>query len=162
MAGVVKVGQRAPDFVLPNESGREIRLGERLADGPVMLVFYPGDFTPVCTRQLRGYRDRYAEFADLGIQILGISDDPVARHEKFCHAESFPFPLLADPTRRVIDLFSGTSLFSGGRARRANYVIARDGRVLYVHIEPIALTHRKAKELLRALYKLKRRGWLPR
>jgi peroxiredoxin Q/BCP len=158
MAHKPGLGDAAPDFTLPDEEGRPVRLSEALALGPVMLVFYPGDFTPVCTKQLCSYRDDWSLFSRFQLQLLGISDDPVEKHRLFRDAQRLPFPLLADPERRVISLYSGASLLAGGRANRANYIISRDGLIRYAHTELIAVTRRKPEELLLALEKLQARG----
>lgn len=160
MATHIQVGDQAPLFTLPDEQGQPVSLGQVLAQGPVMLVFYPGDFTPVCTRQLCSYRDDWSGFQRFGLQILGISDDPVEKHEKFRRAQSLPFPLLADPDKVVIHQYSGAGLLSGGRARRANYILSADGVVRYVHIETLALTRRKPEELIQVLEGLQQRGLL--
>lgn len=157
-SGAIQIGQKAPDFTLPNQDGQPLSLYETLEQGPVMLVFYPGDFTSVCTAQLCSYRDQYAEFRDFGLELLGISDDPVDKHKDFQTQKKFPFPLLADPEHVVIDQFSGSSKLTLGHANRSNYIIAQDGTVLYAHIEPIAVMHRDTTELLTTLKTLKDDG----
>ena len=82
MATHPDVGEIAPDFTLPSTQG-EITLSKRLADGAVLLVFYPGDDTPVCTKQLCDYRDNLAVFADLGVQVVALNPQSMASHEKF-------------------------------------------------------------------------------
>lgn len=156
----VKPGDTAPDFTLPDETGAPVRLYDLLDASPVMLVFYPGDFTPVCTKQLCSYRDRWADFQRFDLSILGISDDPVDKHASFRSAKSLPFPLLSDPTKHTIKRYSGSGLLSGGRANRANYIIGQDRVVRYAHVETVALTRRKPGELLDALEDLTRRGVL--
>lgn len=145
-----KVGDRAPDFTLPDEAGNRVSLYEELDSGPVMLVFYPGDFTPVCTRQLCSYGDRYQEFRDLGIRIFAISDDPVDRHREFRRQKQLPFPLLSDVDQEVIDQFGGSGWLSGGGAHRANFLIDEEGTIGYAHVEKLSVFHRGADELLEA------------
>lgn len=147
----LEVGDRAPEFELPDASGRPVRLSQALKRGPVLLVFYPGDFSPVCTRQLCGYRDGYARFESLGVQMLGISDDTIDKHRRFTEEHKFPFALLADPQREVIDAYAGTGMMSGGRAHRANFLVGQDGRLAYVFVEKVSLFHRGADELFEAV-----------
>lgn len=150
MASRVEVGQKAPDFELPDQDGQPVRLSEVLRQGPVMLVFYPGDFSPVCTRQLCSYRDHYEEFRELGFQILGISDDPVERHARFRQRQSLPFSLLSDRDHQVIDEYTGSGLLSAGGANRGNFLFDTDQVVRYAHVEKIGLFRRKPEELLEA------------
>ena len=150
MGSNIDVGDHAPDFTLPDHQGNERTLSEELENGPVMLVFYPGDFTPVCSRQLCSYRDSYDEFAELGITILGISDDPTDSHREFRDKKSFPFPLLSDPDHEVIDRYGGAGLLSAGSAHRANYIIDSDGIVRYAHVEKLGVFYRDADEMLDA------------
>ncbi|MBA2662109.1 MAG: peroxiredoxin [Bradymonadaceae bacterium] len=158
--GAVKRGQKAPDFTLPDQDDNPVRLYDVLERGPVMVIFYPGDFTPVCTAQLCSYRDQYAAFRDFGLELLGISDDPVSKHQHFRTKQSLPFALLADPEHKVVDLYSGSSVFSSGRANRANYIIGKDATVLYAHVETISTMHRTSEDILVALGELKAAGKL--
>ena len=90
-----KVGDSAPDFTLPGTGGRDYTLSEYRGQ-PVVVVFYPGDETPVCTKQLNTYNDDLARFENLGAQVLAISPQDMASHERFAAKYSFEFPLLAD------------------------------------------------------------------
>jgi peroxiredoxin Q/BCP len=158
MARKPEIGDKAPDFTLPDEDGQPRRLYDALERGPVMLVFYPGDFTPTCTKQLCEYRDEFGDFLQLGLQILGISDDAVEKHHSFKQAKSLPFPLLADPDHKAIDLYCGRSLLAGMRSSRANYIISKDGVIRYAHDELVAITYRKADDLLERAKGLKKQG----
>ncbi|MFM7899308.1 MAG: peroxiredoxin, partial [Actinomycetota bacterium] len=91
----IGVGDRAPDFTLPGTGGASHSLAQ-YRGGPVVLVFYPGDNTPVCTKQLCKYNDELAQFTGLSAQVLGISTQSVESHEKFATKHGFRFPLLAD------------------------------------------------------------------
>ncbi|RVU42453.1 peroxiredoxin [Lujinxingia sediminis] len=147
----LEVGDRAPEFELPDASGRPVRLSQTLERGPVLLVFYPGDFSPVCTRQLCSYRDSYERFVSLGVQMLGISDDTIDKHRRFTEEHHFPFSLLADPQREVIDAYAGTGMMSGGRAHRAYFLVGQDGRLAYIFVEKVSVFYRGADELFDAL-----------
>ncbi|MEJ7721173.1 MAG: peroxiredoxin [Ilumatobacteraceae bacterium] len=100
----VGVGDRAPDFELPGTSGERHSLSQ-FAGRPVVLVFYPGDDTPVCTRQLTSYNDGLGRFDGLGATVLGISPQDIDSHERFAAKHGFSFPLLADTDKSVASLY---------------------------------------------------------
>ncbi len=160
MARQIQVGDKAPPFTLLDANGQQHSLTDSLVQGPVMLVFYPGDFTPVCTKQLCSYRDDYSSFQAYGIQILGISSDPVEKHQAFHARKSFPFAILSDPDCKVIDQYCGTSRLTPGRSRRANFVVSKDGMVRYAHIERVAVFFRKSEGVLSAVERLQQQGML--
>ncbi len=153
-----EVGQKAPAFTLMTETGDAFSILTALQAGPVLLVFYPGDFTPVCTKQLCGYRDGHDEFARLGVQVVGISADDSGKHQRFKAQYVFPFPLLTDPGKRLAKSLGLTSKFMFGAVSRANVIIARDGTVLYKQVEAVALTYRSSGEILKVLAELKASG----
>ncbi len=142
------IGKRAPDFSLHDHNDKLISASQLWAKGPLMLVFYPGDFSPVCTKQLCSYSDQLPDFGGLGLTILGISDNSVAAHKSFVDKYKFTFSLLSDPNKRVAKLFDTTSLMMFGAVSRAVFVISRGGLVLYRYVEPTILTHRKPAELV--------------
>jgi len=128
---LLKPGDAAPDFTLPDEVGRPVNLTALLATGPVALVFYPGDFTPVCTREVCMVRDRHGDLAAAGINVLGISADSVESHERFRSQHRLTFPLLADVDKAVYRAYGALGLFGFG-TRRVTYLISRDGKILDV------------------------------
>ncbi len=142
------IGKRAPDFTLHDQNDKVVSASTLWAKGPLMLVFYPGDFSPVCTKQLCAYNDQFGEFAKFGLTILGISDNSVAAHKTFVDKYKFTFSLLSDPNKRVAKMFDTSSLLMFGAVSRAVFVISRGGIVLYRYVEPTILTHRKPAELL--------------
>lgn len=142
------IGKRAPDFSLHDHNDQAVTASQLWSQGPVMLVFYPGDFSPICTKQLCAYNDQFQEFKTFGLSIFGISDNSVAAHKKFVETFKFSFPLLSDPNKRVAKLFDTTSFMMFGAVSRAVFVVSRGGIVLYRYVEPTILTHRKAGELL--------------
>ena len=87
----------APDCTLRDAGNQPVTLSSLWAKGPLLLVFYPGDETPVCTAQLCEYRDRWADFAAIGVQVVGVNPSSSERHGKFAANHRFPFPLLSDP-----------------------------------------------------------------
>jgi peroxiredoxin Q/BCP len=137
------VGDRAPDFTLDSTQGK-VTLSERLAKGQVLLVFYPGDDTPVCTRQLCDYRDHLEDFADLGVDVIAVNPQGLASHERFAAKHALPFPLCADPDRRVCRSYGAVGLL--GMTKRALVLIGRDGRVRWRKTD-LPIFHRSANEL---------------
>ena len=94
-------GTQAPDFELPDQDGTPVRLSERLADGPVVLFFYPAAMTGGCTKEACHFRDLATEFKEAGAQRLGISADPVAKQKEFADLNGFDYPLLSDESGDV-------------------------------------------------------------
>ena len=144
----VAVGDVAPDFALPGTGGRTYRLSE-LRGRTVVLVFYPGDATPVCTRQLTSYTTDWDRFAALGAQLLAISPQSVESHESFSGAHGFPFPLLADEDRSVGRAYG--VLGPLGFYRRSVFVVDAGGIVRYRHRSPHSLTFRPSDALVEAV-----------
>ena len=147
------VGDRAPDFTLP---GTGVDGGPRrdyhLADqrGPVVLVFYPGDNTPVCTVQLRTYTDEFSKFDEVGATVWAISPQDLDSHEEFaCRQGGFGFPLLADEDKAVGAAYN--ILGPLGFYRRSVFVIDRDGVIRYVHRAMSGLTFRPTEEVAEAV-----------
>ena len=145
------VGEPAPDFTLPGTGGREYSLSD-FAGRPVVLVFYPGDDTPVCTKQLNSYNDDLSQFTDLDAQVLGISAQDVDSHEAFATKHGFAFPLLADTDKRVAGLYG--TLGPIGFPRRSIFIVDGEGIVRYAHRAIAGLTFRPVKELVAELEKL--------
>ena len=143
MAKGPAVGDIAPDFTLPSTAG-SIRLAAELGQGPVLLVFYPGDDTTVCTRQLCDYRDHPGVFADSGVRVLALNTQSLDSHAAFAEKHELPFPLLSDTTGEVCAGYGATGLF--GLTRRALFLIGRDGRVLYRQVD-LPVFRRTAAEL---------------
>jgi peroxiredoxin Q/BCP len=94
-------GTQAPDFELPDENGDPVRLSEALADGPVVLFFYPVALSGGCTKQACHFRDLATEFKELGAQRFGISTDSVAKQKEFSEFNGFDYPLLSDESGEV-------------------------------------------------------------
>lgn len=138
---MLKVGDKAPDFTLPDEDGRPVTLRTLLSAGPVLLVFYPRDFAPACARQLSMIRDQHSALRDAGFVVLGISTDDLESHRRFRTQYELPFHLLADVDQTVCAAYDVTGLF-GMSTRRVTYAVARDGRIAGVAKATIRLqTH---------------------
>lgn len=148
MAGPA-VGEPAPQFTLPGTGGRDYSLRD-YAGKPVVLVFYPGDDTPVCTRQLNSYNDQLGEFDGVGAQVLAISSQDIASHEQFSGKHGFVFPLLADTDKAVAASYG--ILGPLGFPRRSIFVIDGDGIIRYAHRAIAGLTYRPVAELIAAIH----------
>ena len=144
----VGVGDRAPDFTLTGTGGANHSLAE-FHGQPVVIVFYPGDDTPVCTKQLNSYNDDLAEFEQVGAQILAISAQDVASHDRFAGKHGFLFPLLADPDKVVAGAYG--TLGPLGFPRRSVFVVDADGIIRYAHRAIAGLTFRPVSELIEAV-----------
>jgi peroxiredoxin Q/BCP len=142
------LGAIAPEFELPGTGGRSYSLSEYRGQ-PVVLVFYPGDNTPVCTKQLTSYTENFSQFAGVGAQVLAISPQSVDSHEGFAAKHGFTFPLLADTDKKVAGLYG--TLGPLGYPRRSVFVIDGDGVIRYLHRAIAGLTYRSTDELIRAV-----------
>ena len=147
---MLKVNDKAPQFVLPDDQGGQFSLAEQ-AGQKILLVFYPGDNTPVCTKQLCDYRDGVEAFAGLGVQVVGISDDSAESHRKFRQKYDLPFTLLSDPGLEVAALYDSKGILG---MKRSVFLVDEAGVIRYLHIESVALFRRKRAELLDAIRKL--------
>ena len=144
----VSRGDVAPDFRLPGTGGRSYSLAEYRGQ-PVVLVFYPGDDTPVCTKQLKSYTEDIGRFEGVGAQVLAISPQSVESHEGFAAKHGFTFPLLADTDKHVAGLYG--TLGPLGYPRRSVFVIDGEGVIGYAHRAIAGLTYRSTDELVRAV-----------
>jgi peroxiredoxin Q/BCP len=145
-----QVGDPAPDFTLPSTSG-EISLSARLATGPVLLVFYPGDDTPVCTRQLCNYRDNLDVFAELDIQVVAINPQSESSHGKFAGKHDLPFPLVSDSGGTVCKAYGAVNFL--GMAKRALVLVGRDGQVRWRRSD-LPIFHQSADDIRDAVAEL--------
>jgi thioredoxin-dependent peroxiredoxin len=144
----VSVGDRAPDFSLPGTGGNTYSLGQ-FRGKPLVVVFYPADDSPVCTKQLNSYNTGMGEFEDVGAQMLAISSQGLDSHEKFAEKLGLTFPLLADADKAVADAYG--TLGPLGFPRRSVFVIDKDGIIRYVHRAIAGLTFRSTDELIAAV-----------
>jgi thioredoxin-dependent peroxiredoxin len=147
----VGVGDRAPDFTLPGTGDRHYSLSDYLGR-PIVLVFYPGDDTPVCTKQLNAYNDDLDQFEALDAQVIGISAQSVESKEAFSGKHGFEFPLLADTDKEVAASYG--TLGPIGFPRRSIFIIDREGIIRYAHRAMAGLTFRPVDELIDELEKL--------
>jgi peroxiredoxin len=154
---MVAIGDEAPAFTLEGTDGtaaghRRYALDEFRGE-PVVLVFYPADNSPVCTRQLRAYTEDISSFAAVGAQVLALSPQSVAAHDEFAEANhGFAFPLLADTDKAVGEAYG--ILGPVGFYRRSVFVIDRAGTVRWLHRATAGLTFRRVDEIVAAVQAL--------
>jgi peroxiredoxin Q/BCP len=130
---MIEQGSQAPDFELPDQDGRTVKLSDFRGE-PVVVYFYPKADTPGCTTQACGVRDHQADYARAGAPVLGISPDPVAKVKRFHAKQSLNFPLLADQDHAVAEAFGvwvEKSMY--GRAywgvQRSTFIVDSEGRI---------------------------------
>ena len=131
------INEPAPDFTLKDGNGAEWRLSDHRGK-VVVLLFYPGDETPVCTRQMCSVRDRWEDYRETGAEVVGISSDSVESHKKFAEHHDLPLRLLSDPDREVARKYDALSLIPG-RVARSVFVIDAQGILRYSDVRPIGL-----------------------
>lgn len=148
----VGIGDRAPEFTLPGTADAQVSLSD-FVGRPVVLIFYPGDDSPVCTKQLNAYNDGLDQFAALDAQIIGISAQDVASKEAFSSKHGFEFPLLADTEKEVAAAYG--TLGPIGFPRRSTFVVDAEGIIRYAHRAIAGLTYRPVSELIAELDKLR-------
>lgn len=132
MTAPVNVGDRVEDFALPDETGVTRSLTGLLAEGPVVLFFYPAALTPGCTAEACHFRDLAAEFAAVGARPVGVSGDSVERQQEFAGRHTLGMPLLSDADGTVRERFGVKRGFSLAPTKRVTFVIAQDRTVLEV------------------------------
>ena len=150
----MKAGELVPDFELPDQDGKPVRLAELLASGPVVLFFYPAAMTPGCTKEACHFRDLAAEFAAAGAVRVGISADPPEKQRQFADRHGFDYPLLSDVDGAVAATFGvqrgGVGRRLGLPVKRWTFVIGPDLRVVKVIASELNMD-RHADEALAAL-----------
>ncbi|GAC1378241.1 MAG: peroxiredoxin [Hymenobacter sp.] len=151
---MLQIGQPAPDFSLPTTTGDTFRLSQQRGRH-LVLYFYPKDDTPGCTAEACSFRDQYEDFKDLGAEVVGISSDSEASHQKFTHKHRLPFQLLADTEGRVRKLYEVPRALLGLLPGRVTFVIDHAGIIQYIFNSLSGATDhvRKTKEVLAGLEK---------
>ncbi|WP_030611941.1 peroxiredoxin [Streptomyces fulvoviolaceus] len=132
MTKLIETGDKIEDFELPDETGTTRRLSELLADGPVVLFFYPAALTAGCTAEACHFRDLAAEFAEAGGRPVGVSGDSVERQQEFAGKHTLGMPLLSDEDGAIRERFGVKRGFSLAPTKRVTFVIAEDRTVLEV------------------------------
>ena len=149
MSNSLAVNQPAPDFALKDGNGAEWRLSDHRGK-VVVLLFYPGDETPVCTRQMCSVRDRWEDYRATGAEVVGISSDSVESHKKFAEHHDLPLRLLSDPDRTVAQRYGAISLIPG-RVARSVFVIDANGTLRHSDVRPIGLFKPKDDDNIAAI-----------
>jgi thioredoxin-dependent peroxiredoxin len=145
----MKIGDAAPNFSLKDGDGDEWNLSDHRGK-TVVLLFYPGDDTPVCTKQLCSVRDNWSEYQKTGAEVVGISTDSAKSHRNFADKYSLTLRLLADETGEISALY-GAKSWLPGRSARAVVVIDKNGRVAYHKVQPLSLFRPKDDDILEAI-----------
>jgi len=122
----LSVGSKAPDFSLPTETGKKVKLSS-LRGKIVVLVFYPGDDTMICRKQLCEFRDAWPDVSGQNVVVYGINPQSAESHREFRERYHFPFPLLVDSEQKVAALYTS----DGGMVNRTVYLIGPDGKIRY-------------------------------
>lgn len=133
----MNIGNTAPDFTLKDGSGSDWKLSDHRGK-TVVLMFYPGDDTPVCTKEMCSVRDHWSDYQATGAEVVGISTDSVQSHDKFSQKYELPLRLLSDPDGKVRELYGARSILPG-RTGRAEFVIDPRGKLTYKKVRPIGL-----------------------
>jgi peroxiredoxin Q/BCP len=144
-----KIDAPAPDFTLKDGNGDNWRLSDQRGR-VVALLFYPGDETPICTRQMCSLRDRWADYLKTGAEVVGISTDSVESHQKFAAHHELPLRLLSDSDGAVSRLYGARSLLPG-RVARSVFVIDANGILRFRDVRPIGLLKPKDDDNIAAI-----------
>jgi peroxiredoxin Q/BCP len=143
----VDVGDAAPDFELPGTGGKTYKLSD-YRGRKLVLAFYPGDFTAVCTKQFCSYRDQGDRLDQLGADVLGISPQSVESHERFTQEKSLNVPLLADEDKSVAKAYG---VLAGPMVRRAIFVIDEQGIIRHRKVTLVGLSYESVDDLEQAV-----------
>jgi peroxiredoxin Q/BCP len=144
-----QVGDAAPDFSLPDGNGDQWNLSAQRGKVVVML-FYPGDETPICTRQMCSVRDRWEDYSRTAAEVVGISTDSVESHKKFADHYELPLRLLSDQNGEVAKMYGAQSLIPG-KVARSVFVIDGAGVIRHRDVRPLGLFRPKDDEVLKAI-----------
>jgi peroxiredoxin Q/BCP len=126
MLNMLEIGEKAPDFNLSDQGGNLVTLRALLENGPVVLYFYPADFTPVCTKEACVIRDLHAELSAAGLRVAGISPQAPDSHRRFADKYDLPFLILSDEEKMIISEYDVNGPLGFG-VRRATFLIDQDG-----------------------------------
>ena len=144
-----QVGAAAPYFTLKDGNSDQWRLSDQRGK-VVVLLFYPGDETPICTRQMCSVRDRWDDYATTGAEVVGISTDSVESHKKFAEHHELPLRLLSDASGEVANLYGARSLVPG-KVARSVFVIDGNGIIRYRDVRPLGHFRPKDDEVIKAI-----------
>ena len=140
---MLKVGSRAPEFILPDINGIETSLSDLLQNGTLILYFYPADFTPGCTKEACSIRDIHNDIQSVGLQVVGISPQDEDSHRRFRDEHNLPFILLSDPGKVPIKMYEVDGPFGVG-VRRATFLINQDRTIRDAMLADVRIGRHKA------------------
>jgi thioredoxin-dependent peroxiredoxin len=126
---MLKHGTQAPEFNLEDQDGKRHTLASLLRAGPLILYFYPADFTPGCTKEACSFRDLQKDLVAANLRVVGVSPQDAESHRKFAAKHGLNFPLLADPDKQAVKAYDVDGPLGFG-VRRGTYLIGQDGKVL--------------------------------
>lgn len=130
---MIKIGQKAPDFTLPDSNGKKVKLSSYKNKKNVVLIMYPGDDTPGCTKQLCSVRDNFEDFKYEDTVVLGINHADADSHQKFIKKYGLKNPLLVDKGRKIIKKYEAIKLFFGNEStKRSVFIIDKLGLIRYI------------------------------
>ena len=148
----LKAGDKIPSFFAKDTNGNDFNSQALIGKKPLVIYFYPKDNTPGCTTQACSFRDQYEDFKDLGAEVIGISSDSIASHQKFTSQFKLPFILLSDSDKKIRTLFEVPSNLFGLLPGRVTYVADKTGTIIMVLNSMKAKDHiPKALEAIREL-----------
>jgi thioredoxin-dependent peroxiredoxin len=147
----MKTGNDARNFTLKDGDGNDWTLSDHRGR-VVVLLFYPGDNTPVCTAQLCSVRDHWSEYQATGAEVVGISTDSVESHKGFAEKNELPLKLLSEPDRKVSEMY-GMKSWLPGRSARGVVVIDKEGKIAYHKVQALSLFKPADKDVLVAISK---------
>lgn len=152
MSEVLTLNEPAPEFSLPADNGETVSLAQFRGKNPILVFFYPGDFTPVCTKEVCDFRDDYHLFQRRGVEILGISGDSVEKHRHFASVCKVPFRLLSDDRLEVARQWGARGLL--GIVRRAYYLVDGEGVLIWQHAEVLPIFRLPNRTILEVIDRL--------
>lgn len=146
---MLKVESSAPEFVLPDENGNDISLSDLLQNGPLILYFYPADFTPGCTKEACSIRDIHSDIEAVGLQVVGVSPQDGESHARFRKEHKLPFTLLSDTDKVAIKMYDVDGPFGVG-VRRVTYLISQ-GKKIQAALQADVLVNRHKEFIHKAI-----------
>ena len=148
----LKTGDKIPDFKAKDTNGNDFDSQKMVGQKPLVIYFYPKDNTPGCTAEACSFRDQYEDFTDLGAEVIGISSDSVASHQKFTKQYKLPFILLSDHDKKIRTLFGVKPNLFGLLPGRVTYVVDKNGIIQMIFDSMMATKHiPKALEAIKKL-----------
>lgn len=148
----LKVGDKIPNFKAKDTNGNDFDSQNIVGRKPLVIYFYPKDDTPGCTAEACSFRDQYEDFKDLGAEVIGVSSDSIASHQRFTEKYKLPFILLSDPDKKIKNIFGVHSRMFGLLPGRVTYVIDKDGVIQMIFDSVLATKHMpKALEVIKKI-----------